>query len=49
VVGNELQNAIQRINNLALVHSGLQLYGQVDAQILAQSHVDELGTRTIRR
>lgn len=41
-VRSELQNAIQRINNLSLVHDRLQMFGQMDAQIDAHPHFEDL-------
>lgn len=42
VVRSELHSAIQRINNLSLVHDRLQMFGQIDAQIDAHSHFEDL-------
>jgi two-component sensor histidine kinase len=41
-IRSELQNAIQRINNLALVHDRLQTFVQMNSEIDARSHFEEL-------
>jgi two-component sensor histidine kinase len=42
VVRDEFHNAIQRINNLALVHDRLQMLSQMKAKVDARAHFDDV-------